>query len=200
MRPGGPPDDRPLRKGFALAWTLACAAVAGLVLGGAALAQLLFGWGRMQPEALEQVARWSVAGSWGLLPQAVAAVALTVLAAQRRMRPAVAAYAMALLLLLGAATAGVVDGFALMQVLNAGYVLVALACVMVIGREARSAIPWRAFAWSGAALAAVLLLDRWLSVGPVSAAAQLAAAALAAVAIVLLTLWRSAELRQALRP
>ncbi len=192
-------DLAPLRQGFALAWTLACAAVAGLVLGGPALAQLLFGWGRMQPQALAQVAQWGVAGSWSLLPQAIAAVALTALAAQRRLRPAVAAYGSALLLLLLAAGAGVTDGFVLMQVLNAGHALVALACVMAIGREARGAIPWRTFAWSGAALGAVLLLDRWLAVGAAPAAARLAAAALAAAAIVLLTLWRSTELRLALR-
>lgn len=194
----GTRDDAPLRRGFALAWTLACAAVAGLVLGGAALARLLFGWGRMQPAALDQVAHWGIAGSWGLLPQAIAAVALTVLAAQRRLRAAVAAYAIALLLLLGLAGAGVTDGFVLMQALNAGYALVALVCVVAIGREARAAIPWRAFAWSGAALAAAVLVGRWLSVGTAPLAAQLAAAALAAMAIVLLTLGRSAELRQAL--
>lgn len=199
-RPGSVRDDAPLRQGFALAWTLACAAVAGLVLGGPALARLLFGWGRMQPEALAQVAHWGVAGSWGLLPQALAAVTLTVLAAQRRLHTAVAAYGLALLLLLGAAGAGISDGFVLMQLLNAGYSLVATACLLAIGRQARAALPWRVFAWSGGALAALLLLGRWLPHGSdQAAAAQLGAAALAATAIVLLTWWRSAELRQALR-
>ncbi|WBY00895.1 lipid II flippase MurJ [Ramlibacter tataouinensis] len=192
-------DAAPLRQGFALAWTLACAAVAALVIGGPALAQLLFGWGRMQPQALAQVAHWGVSGSWGLLPQALAAVALTALAAQRRMRPAVAAYAAALLLLLAAAAMGVADGFVLMQVLNAGHALVALACLLAIGPQARRALPWALFARSGAMLLAVLLLDRWLGFGGAAAALQLLAAALAALAIVLLTLWRSAELRQALR-
>lgn len=192
-------DLAPLRQGFALAWTLACAAVAGLVLGGPALAQLLFGWGRMQPQALAQVAQWGMAGSWGLLAQAIAAVAVTALAAQRRMGPAVAAHGAALLLLLAAAAWGVADGFVLMQVLNAGYALVAVACLLAIGTDARSAVPWAVFARSGAALAVVLLLDRWLAPAGRPAAAQLAFAVLAAGAIVLLTLWRSAELRQALR-
>ncbi len=193
-----PRDMAPLRQGFALAWTLACAAVAGLVLGGPAMAQLLFGWGRMQPQALALVAHWGVAGSWGLLPQAIAAVALTALAAQRRMRPAGAAYGAALLLLLAAAAAGVADGFVLMQVLNAGYSLVAVACLLAIGPEARQAVPWAVFARSGGALLAVMLLDRWLAPAGWSLVAQLGAAGLAAAAIVLLTVWRSAELRQAL--
>ena len=63
---------RPRRRarGFALAWALACAAAAALLVGAPALAQLLFGWGRMDAAALAQVARWGLAGAWGLLPQA----------------------------------------------------------------------------------------------------------------------------------
>jgi hypothetical protein len=37
-----------------------------------------------------------MAGAWGLLPQALTAVALTVLATQRRMAPAVIGYGVAL--------------------------------------------------------------------------------------------------------
>jgi putative peptidoglycan lipid II flippase len=77
---GATGDDAPVRRAFALAWTLACAAAAGLLVAGPGLAQLLFGWGRMTPDALAQVARWGMAGAWGLLPQALTAVALTVLA------------------------------------------------------------------------------------------------------------------------
>ena len=67
----------PLRSGFALAWTLACAAAAGLLVAAPAAAHLLFGWGRMQPEALVRVAQWGRIGAWGLLPQALIAATRT---------------------------------------------------------------------------------------------------------------------------
>src|SRR6476661_8962824 len=95
-----------IRQAFALAWALACAAVAALAFAAPALARLLFGWGRMPADALQQVAAWGMAGSWGLLPQAVTAVALTILATQRRMGPAVFAYALALFALVGAGMQG----------------------------------------------------------------------------------------------
>lgn len=191
----------PVRQAFALAWTLACAAIAGLAIGAPALARLLFGWGRMDAAALEQVWRWGLAGSWGLLPQAVAAVALTVLAARRRMKPAVAAYGVAFLLLLGAAAAGVVDGLLLMQVLNAGYTLVAVACVVALGREGRAWLPGAAMTWSTAGLAVVLAARFALPTAWRDGAllAPLLAAALAAALLLLFTLWRSGDLRQALR-
>src|SRR6185369_13285582 len=60
-----------IRTAFALAWTLACAAAAALWIGSPAIAQLLFGWGRMDPESLSRVARWGAVGAWSLLPQAL---------------------------------------------------------------------------------------------------------------------------------
>ena len=57
----------------------------------------------MGPDALARVAAWGAAGAWGLLPQALIAVALTVLATQGRMRWAAGAYALALGALLAAA-------------------------------------------------------------------------------------------------
>jgi peptidoglycan biosynthesis protein MviN/MurJ (putative lipid II flippase) len=45
----------PIRHAFALAWTLACAAAAALLLAAPAIAQLLFGWGRMDAAALDRV-------------------------------------------------------------------------------------------------------------------------------------------------
>ena len=104
---------------FALAWTLACATAAGLLLGAPALTQLLFGWGRMGPDAFARVAAWGAAGAWGLLPQALIAVALTVLATQGRMRWAAGAYALALGALLAAAGWAGGDGLRLMGALNA---------------------------------------------------------------------------------
>jgi peptidoglycan biosynthesis protein MviN/MurJ (putative lipid II flippase) len=198
---GGAKAAAPARQAFALAWTLACAAVAALAVGAPALARLLFGWGRMDPAALEQVWRWGLAGSWGLLPQAVAAVALTVLAARRKMRPAVAAYGAAFLLLLGAAAAGVSDGLLLMQVLNAGYTLVAVVCVAALGREGLAWLPGATMAWSAAGLAGVLAVRFALPASWRDGAllAPLLAAAFAAALLLLLTLWRSGDLRQALR-
>lgn len=192
----------PVRQAFALAWALACAAVAALTVGAPALARLLFGWGRMDAAALEQVWRWGLAGSWGLLPQALAAVALTVLAARKRMAPAVAAYAVALLLLLGAAASGIADGQVLMHLLNAGYTVVAIVCLAAIGREGLRWLPGRAMAWSAAALAVMVIAARvglpgaWREDGLL---APLSAAAAAATLVLLFTLWRSQELRQALR-
>lgn len=198
---GGTTAAVPVRQAFALAWTLACAAIAALAIGAPAVARLLFGWGRMDPAALEQVWRWGLAGSWGLLPQAVTAVALTVLAARRKMRPAVVAYGAAFLLLLGAAAAGVSDGLLLMQVLNAGYVLVALACVLALGREGLAWLPGGTMAWSAAGLAVVVAARFALPIAWREGAllAPLLAAALAAALLLLLTLWRSGDLRQALR-
>jgi len=92
-----------LRSAFVLAWVLACAAAAALSGMAPALAQLLFGWGRMTPEAVAGVGTWSRVGAWSLLPQALLAVLLTLMASTGRLRGAVAAYmgALCLLALLG---------------------------------------------------------------------------------------------------
>jgi peptidoglycan biosynthesis protein MviN/MurJ (putative lipid II flippase) len=190
-----------VRQAFALAWTLACAAVAALWLAAPAVSELLFGWGRMPAEALDRVASWGRLGSWGLLPQAITAVALAVLASRRQLWPAVAAYAAALGLLLAAAAAGVQDGGRLMLVLNAGHLLVAVACVAALGREVRGWLPWEAFAWSALALAGVAALE-WAAGSRMAGAGLvpgLLAAATAAGAVVGFSHWRSNELRLALR-
>ena len=118
-----------VRGALLLAWTLACAAVAALQVGAAALASLLFGWGRMPAERLADIATWSAIGAWGLLPQAVIAVALMVLAAQRRLRLAAVAYAGALLLWLVFGRFGTLGGTEVMWALNG--VLCAIAVVML---------------------------------------------------------------------
>ena len=107
-----------MRGAFALAWALACAAAAALLVGAPAIARLLFGWGRMEPEALARVAQWGAIGAWGLLPQAVIAVSLAALAARGGMKPAVLAYGLALALLLSYAAWGGSDGARLMVLLN----------------------------------------------------------------------------------
>ena len=72
----------------------------------------------MEPQALARVAHWGALGAWGLLPQALIAVALTVLATRGRMKAAVAAYALALVALLAYGAWGSSDGGKLMLLLN----------------------------------------------------------------------------------
>jgi putative peptidoglycan lipid II flippase len=151
------------RNAFALAFALACACAAGLLAGAPALAQLLFGWGRMPAQSLEQIAQWARIGAWGLLPQALIAVALTVLAAQRRMKSAVFAYGLALATLLAVAAAGVSDGATLMTVLNLLLAAIAVGTLGALGRSAWRWLPWRAF--SGA-LGALLVLAGALALLP----------------------------------
>ena len=124
-----------LQLSFALAWALACAAIAVVASFSDALAKLLFGWGRMSPEGLALIARWSAAGIWSLLPQALIAVVLTVMAISQQMHVAVWTYlaAIAALLLLGWSGAlaingsGPANGAAVMWALNAVLSAVALA-------------------------------------------------------------------------
>lgn len=185
----------PIRRGFALAWTLACACVAGLLVAAPAVAQLLFGWGRMQPEALANVARWGRIGGWSLLPQAVLTIALAVLAAQERMRIAVWAYAVALLaLLVGHAK----DGAVLMAWLDGAWVTIALVVVWALGPTLSGCVPWRAILSSGSVLLAIqfsLLMVR----SPVAEPLQLGAAFLASGAIIALTWLASEDFRSSLR-
>ncbi len=140
----------PLRRGFALAWTLACASVAGLLFASPAIAQLLFGWGRMElRQALEHVARWGRVGSWSLLPQALVTIALAVLAAQERMRVAVVAYAVALAALL-LVHAG--DGPALDAVARRPVAALALRPTAALGLHWCCWLPWRALLAAGGTL------------------------------------------------
>jgi peptidoglycan biosynthesis protein MviN/MurJ (putative lipid II flippase) len=190
-----------IRQAFALAWALACAAVAALAFAAPALARLLFGWGRMPADALQQVAAWGLAGSWGLLPQAVTAVALTVLATQRRMGSAVFAYALALFALVGAGMQGERDGLALMHLLNATFTLVAAVCLLALGKQRAAWLPWAAFGWSAAGLlVALALAPPWRAAfGTAGIVPGLGAGAVAATGVLAFALWRSSELRQALR-
>ena len=184
----------PMRRGFALAWTLACASVAGLLVAAPAIAHLLFGWGRMQPEALVHVARWGRVGAWSLLPQALLTIALAVLAAQERMRIAVIAYIAALVaLLLGHAH----DGAELMAWLDGAWVLIAVVVLAALGPGLRTWLPWRALAAASASLLAVQAL---LAVAghPAGAVTQWAGAIVAASVVLAATWLASADLRSSL--
>ena len=161
-----------LRQAFVLAWVLACAAAAALAGLAPALAQLLYGWGRMPPEAVAQIAGWSRIGAWSLLPQALLAVLLTLLASTGRLRQAVAAYALALtMLVVGAwlgSHLGLSDGAAAMAALN-GALLAAALWLLVSEREqvctalhARDLLPAAVAALAAAAIGASWGIDsRW---------------------------------------
>ena len=192
---------RAVRGAFALAWTLACACAAGLIVAAPAVAQLLFGWGRMSPAAITQVAQWGAVGAWGLLPQALIAVALTVLAARGRMHAAVLAYAVALALLLAAGAAGVHDGARLMLLLNALLAGVAVVCVLALGAPARAWLPWRAMGASLGGLLVVALLQMGGStlILMLNWPVVLAVGSFVAILLIAFTWWVAPDLRAALR-
>lgn len=148
-----------VRNALVLAWTLACAAAAALLVGAPVIASLLFGWGRMQAPALGQIAAWGGIGAWGLLPQALLAVALTVLATVGRMRFAVLAYALALGLVMAVGLWGYTGGQALMWTLNAGFLTAALVAGGALGAPAwRRWVPVRVMLAPLGALIAVAVL------------------------------------------
>ncbi|HSH89364.1 MAG TPA: lipid II flippase MurJ [Ramlibacter sp.] len=187
-----------VRTAFALAFALASAAAAALLVGSPAIAALLFGWGRMDAQALGRIAEWGAIGAWGLLPQALIAVALTVLAARSRMRAAVFAYALALVILLMAASWGWGGGGRLMFLLNFLLTGVAVILLAAIGCDVASWLPWRAILVSAgclyvaALLASQPLAQAWLG-WP-----GLLAAGIAATAVLGATWWASADMREAL--
>jgi putative peptidoglycan lipid II flippase len=187
-----------VRGAFALAWALACASAAALLVGAPAIASLLFGWGRMEPEALARVAHWGALGAWGLLPQALIAVSLAALAVRGGMRPAVLAYGLALALLLSSAMWGGNDGARLMILLNVLQGAVALAVLVALGSTVRSWLPWRSMAVSllclvGLAAAATQALPPSLGLWT-----GLALAGAAGILVVTATWWGSADFRGAL--
>ena len=195
------PARQAIRSAFALAWLLACAAAAALVLAAPAIASLLFGWGRMRADGLAELAAWGALGAWSLLAQALIAVALTVLAVRGQMRLAVLAYGLGMALLLLAGSLAHWGGGGLMLALDGIYAGVALLLLRSLTRGADGLLPWRALLWPLLALLSLAALAQWpacqaLVQDPVSG---LAAAALAALTVLLVGLSGSAELRNALR-
>jgi hypothetical protein len=126
-------------------------------------------------------------------------VALTVLAARKQLRAPVLAHATAFAVLVVAAVSGVHDGSHLMLLLNAGFLGVALACVLALGRDARDWLPTGAFGWSALAMFATAAPAYALHPAALPPVAGLAAGALAAGAVLAFALWRAPELRQGLR-
>jgi len=187
-----------VRGAFALAWALACAAAAALLVGAPAIAGLLFGWGRMDPQALARVAQWGALGAWGLPPQAVIAVSLAALAVRGGMRPAVLAYGLALALLLSYATWGSSDGSRLMVLLNFLQGAVAIAVFAALGSSARSWLPWRSMAISLLCLLALAGIAAQALPPSMGLWTGLALAGSAGFFVVAATWWGSADLRGAL--
>ena len=142
---GSPARIQALRLAFMLAWSLACAAIA--VVGGfsLSLAKLLFGWGQMGAADLLVIAQWSAAGVWSLLPQALIAVVLTVMAISQQMHMAVLAYAAGIAALMAAGWWGASDGFAtgLAVMWALDMVLAGVAVVLVCSqwRSLRDGVP-----------------------------------------------------------
>lgn len=197
---GSDPRDA-ARPAAALAWTLACAAAAGLLAGAPAATALLFGWGRMSAGGLADIAAWGQAGAWGLLPQSLAVVALTVLATQGRLRASAAGYAAGLALVLAAGAAGMHDGRLLMWILNAALVLVCGVLLAATGPGSLRRLPLRAMAASAAALAAVAVAAALGKDGiaALPVPAGIAVAAMAAMFVVAVTVVTAPDLRGALR-
>ena len=140
--PDSPERAQALQMAFVLAWALACAAVAAVATFSLPLAQLLFGWGRMGADSLEVIARWSAVGVWSLLPQALTAVLLTLMATRQQMHVAVWAYAAGALALCTLGWAGLVSGTAVMLALNAVLAGVALVLLVSQRKNLRGALYW----------------------------------------------------------
>lgn len=146
-----------LRAAFVLSWALACAAAVGLWTGAGPAAWLLFGWGRMGPDQVAQVALWAAWGSWTLLPQALIAVAVLVLATVGRLRVAALAFAVTVAALLALGVAGLHDGRAVMMALGGLLAVLAAVLLRALGPRALQSLAWREMAVP-AALCGVLAL------------------------------------------
>lgn len=154
---------RALQMAFTLAWALACAAIAVVAPFSLQIARLLFGWGRMSAGNLEVVAHWSAVGVWSLLPQALIAVLLTVMAISRQMQVAVWAYAAGVLVLGIAGWAGLADGAAVMWMLNGVLAAVALVLLLHQRPNLKGALPWGALLAPLLVCVLLVLLKPWVS-------------------------------------
>lgn len=161
-----------LRAAFVLSWALACAAAVGLWVGARPAARLLFGWGRMTPEHVAQVAEWAAWGAWVLLPQALIAVSVLVLATVDRLRVAGGAFGVALAVLAVLGAAGLHDGRQVMIALGIILAALALGLLWSLGPRARQSLAWRDMAVPAvlcgvlAALSTLLPVNNlWLTLG-----------------------------------
>ena len=142
---GTPERQQAVSLAFLIAWALACAAVAVVATFSLPIAHLLFGWGRMSEGHLEVIAQWSAIGIWSLLPQALMAVLLTVMATHGRMHVAVWVYALGLTILLLAGWLSVIDGMnvgtGVMWLLNTVFAGMAVVLMVFERRAIKHAFP-----------------------------------------------------------
>jgi putative peptidoglycan lipid II flippase len=145
---GSPERQQAVSLAFLLAWALACATIAVVATFSLPIASLLFGWGRMSASALEVIAHWSAIGIWSLLPQALMAVLLTVMATHGRMHAAVWVYALGLTLLLVAGWLGGLNGkdvgTSVMWLLNGVFAGMAVVLMALERRSIKGAFPYLA--------------------------------------------------------
>jgi putative peptidoglycan lipid II flippase len=141
---GSPARQQAISLAFLIAWTLACAAIAAVATFSLPIASLLFGWGRMSPASLDVIAQWSAIGIWSLLPQALMAVLLTVMATYGRMQTAVWVLAAGLLVLLAVGLLGNLNGVAVMWLLNAVFACMAVVLMVIERRNTHAAFPYLA--------------------------------------------------------
>ena len=187
-----------LRTAFALSWTLACAGAVGLYVAALPIADLLFGWGRMQSDQVAAVAQWAALGAWTLLPQSVLSVCTLLLATTGRLKLVAAMYAAVVAVL---ALGWVTDGPRMMLTLCALLCAAAVALVLASGRHAWKALAWREFAAPSLLCAA---LAWFLPMVPSAlmatrAWAPLVLGALAAAVVLGVSIGVSAVLRAALK-
>ena len=142
---GSPARQQAVSLAFSVAWALACAAIAMVATFSLPIASVLFGWGRMSGSALEVIAQWSAIGIWSLLPQALMAVLLTVMATNRRMQIAVWVMAAGLALLLFTGWSGGFNGQDLMWLLNAVFACMAAVLMLFERRSIKATLPYLAF-------------------------------------------------------
>ena len=125
-----------------IAWTLACAAVAVVVIFSLPIASLVFGWGRMSAANLQVIADWAAIGIWSLLPQALLAVLLTTMATAGRMRVAVGVVALGLAVLLLAGALGNFHGKSVMWLLSVVFAGMAVLLTVLERRYIHGSFPY----------------------------------------------------------
>ena len=145
---GSPARQKAVGLAFLIAWTLACAAIAVVATFSLPIANLLFGWGRMSAASLAVIAQWSAIGIWSLLPQALMAVLLTVMATHGRMHAAVwvLGTGLAVLLLVGW-LGGIGDkntGAAVMWLVNGLFACMAVVLMLLERRSIKAGFPFLA--------------------------------------------------------
>ena len=149
---GTPARQQAISLAFLIAWALACAAIAVVATFSLPIANLLFGWGRMSAASLEVIAQWSAIGIWSLLPQALMAVLLTVMATHGRMQAAVwvLSAGLAVLLVVGwlgnfeGTNMGTDVGTNVMWLLNGVFACMAVVLILLERRSIKAGFPYLA--------------------------------------------------------